>query len=141
MIDWGSTPVGSTAHIYWPQVNASDVLSLASQIYSTHQLSAGDAHTVQCTVARNFTFVPIPPGTGQNYAGLFTVDLPQGVKSGQEFTIVVRRVTSRREFNWTLPPPPPQPKIAVASRRRAINSEHDTATGGTSSAPSRDAFR
>jgi hypothetical protein len=115
MIDWGNTPVGSTANIYWPQVSASDVLSLAGKIYSTHQLSAADAHTVQCKVPRGFTFVPVPPGTGENYAGLFTVDLPQGVKAGQEFTIVVRRVSTRRGDVVQPPPPPPQPKLAAAA--------------------------
>jgi hypothetical protein len=115
MIEWGNTPVGSTAYIYWPQVAVSDVLALAKQLYSTHQLSAADANTVQVTVPRGFTFVPIPPGTGQNFAGLFTVDLPAGVKAGQVYSIVVRRVSSRRGPTTPVQQPPPaQPKIAVA---------------------------
>ena len=32
MIDWGDTPAGSTASIYWPQVAATDVLALAKRI-------------------------------------------------------------------------------------------------------------
>jgi hypothetical protein len=96
MIDWGNTPVGSTASIYWPQVNASVVLSYAKQLYSTHQLSASDANTIQCAVPHGFTFVPIPPGAGQNFAGLFTIDLPPGVVTGQVFTIFVRRIATRR---------------------------------------------
>ncbi len=115
MIDWGNVPVGSTANIYWPQVNASDVLSLAGQIYSTHQLSAADAHTVHCTVPRGFTFVPIPPGTGQNYAGLFTVQLPQGIRAGEKFTIVVRRVSSRRVDKERQQPQPEQPQLKLAA--------------------------
>ena len=35
MIDWGNTPIGSTANIYWPQVNASDVLALAANSIAT----------------------------------------------------------------------------------------------------------
>jgi len=96
MIDWGDTPVGSVASIYWPQVKAPDVLALATRIYSTHQLSAADANTVRCTVPDGFTCVPIPPGSGENYAGLFTVDLPAGVRAGQSFTITVRRIATRR---------------------------------------------
>jgi hypothetical protein len=34
MIDWGDTPVGSVASIYWPGVAAADVLALAKQFYS-----------------------------------------------------------------------------------------------------------
>jgi hypothetical protein len=115
MIEWGNTPVGSRASIYWPQVNATDVLTLAEQIYSTHQLSVADANTIQCTVTKGITFVPIPPippatilvskDTGENFAGLFTVDLPTGIVQGHEFNITVRRIATRRNQK----PPPVQP--------------------------------
>jgi len=111
--------VGSTASIYWPAVAAADVLALAKQFYSTHQLSAADAHTIQCVVPKGFTCVPIPSGTGPNFAGLFTVDLPQGVTTGETFTITVRRVSTHRAAKTQAPPPPPpppsQPKIAGAA--------------------------
>jgi hypothetical protein len=96
MIDWGNTPQGSTASIYWPQVNASEVLQLASRLYASHRLSASDAHTIQCKVTRGVTYIPIPPGTGQNFATLLTIDLPSNVVRGQEFDIIVRRVATRR---------------------------------------------
>jgi hypothetical protein len=96
MIDWGKTPVGSIANIYWPQVNASEVLLLASKMYGSHQLTAADANTIQCPVTNGVTYIPIPPGSGENFAGLFTVDLPTTVVKGQEFNIIVRRVTTRR---------------------------------------------
>jgi len=128
VIEWGNTPVGSVASIYWPAVASSDVLALAKQFYSTHQLSAADAHTIQCTVPKGFTCVPIPSGTGQNYAGLFTVDLPHGetgVKEGEIFTITVRRVSTYRVPTPPSPPPPmPPPKIAG----RAGAPEADTQT-------------
>jgi hypothetical protein len=40
--------------------------------------------------------VPIPPGSGDSFAGLLTIDLPTTVVAGQEFNVIVRRVTSRR---------------------------------------------
>ena len=40
-----------------------------------------------------------PTDTGKTFAGLFTVDLPTTVKKGQEFNIVVRRITTRRPQN------------------------------------------
>lgn len=113
MIDWGDTPIGSKASIYWPQVASADVLALAKTLYSTHQLSAADANTIQCTVPDGFTFVPIPSGAGENFTGLFTVDLPQGVTAGQEFTITVRRLSTSTASAPPPPPnPPPVPKIA-----------------------------
>jgi hypothetical protein len=110
MIDWGNTPVGATASIYWPRVRAADVLDFADRIYATHQLSAADENTIAVTVPKGFTFVPVLPGTGENFAGLFTVDLPQGVKSGQDFTISVRRITTRRAQIEQPAPPPQQPQ-------------------------------
>lgn len=96
MIDWGNTPVGSTAQIYWPQVNASDVLNLAARLYRTHLLSAADNHTLQLKTVNGVSYVPIPAGTTGNISGLFTVDLPIGVTSGQEFNITVRRIKTRQ---------------------------------------------
>jgi hypothetical protein len=116
MIDWGRTPVGSKAHIYWPQVSVNQVLALAGRLYGSHLLSASDAHTIDCTVTRGVTYVPIPPGTGQNFAGLLTVDLPIMVTDGQEFNIIVRRVATRRVPVDVRKSPPPQPRIAASAR-------------------------
>ena len=96
MIDWGNTPHGSTASIYWPQVDGAEVVKLAGQLYATDQLSLSDPHTLQCAVTGGLTYVPIPSGAGPNFAGLFTVDLPPAVVKGQEFNIVVRRISSRQ---------------------------------------------
>ncbi len=92
MIDWGAIPKGSIASIYWPQVNASDVIALASSMYPVNTLTAADTHTLQCKVTGGVTYIPIPKGNGQDFAGLFTVDLPTTVVTGQEFNVVVRRV-------------------------------------------------
>jgi hypothetical protein len=95
MISWGNTPRGSTASIYWPQVNATDVLELASRLYDTDFLSSSDSHTLQFPVTGDVTYIPIPPGTGGNFAGLFTVDLPPSVVRGQEYTVTVRRIATK----------------------------------------------
>jgi hypothetical protein len=96
MIDWGNTPIGSTASIYWPQVNGAEVIELASRLYGSHLLSTSDPNTLTCKVTKGATYVPIPPGTGENFAGLLTVDLPPTVVKGQVFKVVVRRVATRR---------------------------------------------
>ncbi|HEY1763599.1 MAG TPA: S53 family serine peptidase [Opitutaceae bacterium] len=127
MISWGDTPVGSTASIYWPGVAAADVLALATEFYSTHQLSASDANTIQCTVPRGVTCVPIPVGTGDNLAGLFTVQLPQGVKAGQTYTITVRRVSTFTAVENQAPPPPPPIKIAGTARPGIQNAPAEAA--------------
>jgi hypothetical protein len=93
MIDWGNVPKGSTTSIYLPAVSATEVLGLAARMYTVHNLTASDAHTLECP-AGGTTYIPIPQGSGPNYAGLFSVQLPVGIKHGEEFRIVVRQVTS-----------------------------------------------
>ena len=75
-------------------MNSSDVLDLANSIYGTHLLSATDSHTIQCKVTNGVTYIPIPVGSGQNFAGLFTVDLPTTVVAGQEYNIIVKKVST-----------------------------------------------
>ena len=110
MIDWGRVPIGSVANLYWPAVNAASVLELAAQFYASHKLTAVDSNTIQIQVASNVTYVPIPFGTGGSLAGLFTLDLPASIRVGEEFDIVVRRITTKRTLEAPPPPPPPQIK-------------------------------
>ncbi len=99
MIIWGNTPQGSTATIYWPQVDATDVLSLASTLYASNFLSASDPHTLQFPVTGDVTYIPIPQSAGGNFAGLFTVDLPPNVARGNEYTITVHRISTNRNLD------------------------------------------
>lgn len=114
MIDWGNVPEGSVASIYLPAVQAADVLALADRMYPTHDLTASDSHTLQSKTGGT-TYIPIPQGSGPNYAGLFSVQLPLGVKHGQRFDIVVRQITS--SFT-NLKDSNPRDAQAVASRRK-----------------------
>ncbi len=113
MIEWGKTPLGSVASLYWPAVSASSVLKLAAQLYPEETLTAADAHTIQCPVVSPVTYLPIPPGSGASFAGLLTVDLPASVRGGDEFDILVSRITTKQVIVPTPPAPPPQPKILL----------------------------
>ena len=116
MVDWGNVPTGAVAHIYWPGSSADQVIRLADQRYGYHDLRVVDPHTIAVPVIRGVSYVPIPPGAGERLAGLLSVDLPPGVRKGQRFTMVVKRVTTRR---GDAPPPPPSintpPADAVTS--------------------------
>jgi hypothetical protein len=96
MIDWGAIPKGTVAEIFWPQADAAEVVGIANALYGTSQLSIADAQTIRCEVDGGTTYVPIPVGTPENLAGLLNVDLPSTVVYGEEFNIVVRRVSTRR---------------------------------------------
>ena len=125
MIDWGNAPVGSTCTVYWPAVQAADVISLAKKLYPTHQLSlvAGDPFTFTMPVTNGFTFVPIPFGTGANFAGLVTLQLPFGIVKGQIFLITVRRIATRSYQPQEAPPPPPVPQIERPTASSHLSSD------------------
>ena len=94
MIQWGNTPVGSTATIFWPNVNIDNVIELANSIYTTRLLSKVDNNTLQCITGK-LTYIPIPREAGSNFAGIITVSLPSTVRQGQEFKIVIHRISYR----------------------------------------------
>jgi hypothetical protein len=93
MIDWGRTPKNSVATLYLPDVEAAEILDLASRMYVSHHLTPVDEHTIQCRTG-GITYVPVPPRTGANYAGLLSIDPPASIEHGKEFTVVVRQVTN-----------------------------------------------
>jgi len=111
MIDWGTTPPGSVASLYWPGVSASAVLQLASELYPAQTLTAADANTIQLTVASPVTYIPIPTGAGGSFAGLITVQLPATVRYGNQFNVVVRRIATKQVVQPPAPPPNPIPQV------------------------------
>jgi len=115
MIDWGNIPRGSTVSIYWPGVLASDVIALAQTWGGAAGLGSSDAHTLTLRIDGGVSYVPIPAGTGQRFAGLLTVELPLGIRTGQEFEVLVRRVAAVRGKRPPPPPPPIQSPVAKAA--------------------------
>jgi hypothetical protein len=107
MIDWNNTPPGGVATIYLPAVEAADVLTLANRLYPIHKLSLDDEHTISCATG-GITYVPIPPGSAVNYAGLLTVDVNASGYRGETFDVVVRQLTNA--VGRQPPPPPPGPQ-------------------------------
>jgi hypothetical protein len=115
MIDWGNVPKGSTASLYWPAVSAMDVIDLAKTWGGAVGLSSTGANTLELTVEGGVSYVPIPEGAGQNFAGLFTLELPVGIRTGQEFEVLVRRISTSRARHE---PPPPRLQSAPVSKPR-----------------------
>jgi hypothetical protein len=91
MVLWGSTPSGSEAELYLPELSAPEILRLADRRYADHRLRIVDPHTIACP-SGGATFVPLPEG-GPLAAGLLTIDLPSGIRRGDAYTIMVRQLT------------------------------------------------
>jgi hypothetical protein len=111
MIFWGATPAASRAVLYLPALKAVDILNLANARYPEHDIRVVDPHTVTFGTG-GVRFVPLPPGTALA-AGLLAVDLPEGVRKGDAYRVIVRQVTDAA--------PPPVIEIdSRAIRRIAI---------------------
>jgi hypothetical protein len=96
MIDWGTTPAGTLGTLYLPGVNASEILRLSDRLYTRNRLKAVDAYSVQVEVSGGVSYVPIPAGGATDLAGLLTLDLPQGVRAGQTFRVVMHQIVATR---------------------------------------------
>ena len=125
MIKWGNVPRGSTASIYWPAVAAANVITLAKTWGGAVGLSLSDASTLTLKVEGGVSYVPIPEGTGQNLAGLLTLELPPGIKTGEEFEVLVWRIATR--FGKSVPSPPPPPPVLRSPPSRRLDEDQEPA--------------
>jgi len=114
MIDWGNTPAGCLATLYISGINTNDIMSLAAKNYRSYTLVRIDEHTLQCETA-GVTYIPIPQGGGSNYASMISVDLPDTVKKGQHFRIVVHQITTTPDRQT-----PTSHSAALPQRQRRI---------------------
>jgi len=94
MIRWNDVPRSSRMTLYTPDVDADEVLRIAGQTYELVRLERVDSHTLRC-LAGDVTYVPLPPGRTRNIATLLTLELPEGVKRGQQFSLTVHQISGR----------------------------------------------
>lgn len=92
LIEWGNIPRDSIATIYIPEVDASQIITLADAHYASHTLTQLDGQTIQLSVG-GISYVPLPSGTALGLTGILSIDLPDTVRKGEVYTIVVRQVT------------------------------------------------
>ena len=97
MIDWNDVPAGATASIFLPAADAAAIIETATRRYTNHALTMTDPHTIECPTG-GITYVPIPAAANLHYAGLLSVDLPEGIRRGQQFSVLVQQVTNTSGF-------------------------------------------
>ena len=92
MFRWNNLPRSTRVLLYMPDVNADEVLNLARQSYKAVRLERMDAHTLRF-LPGDVTYVPLPMGRKDDIAALMTLELPDDVKRGQAFRVVMRQVS------------------------------------------------
>jgi F0F1-type ATP synthase assembly protein I len=104
MIDWGNLPAGAAATLYIPGLDVNEIVLLAAKTYRSHRLIRIDEHTLKMATG-GITYLPIP-FVDANVPGLLTIDLPEGVKRGDTYKVIVRQVTGERRQ--------PMPHVAIS---------------------------
>lgn len=91
VIRWQKLPRDTQASLYLPDWNADEVIALAAALRPGPQsLSKVDSHTVACTV-QDITYIPLPSRIQTAVPGLLTLELPQSVRTGDQFEIDVQQ--------------------------------------------------
>ena len=83
-------PRDSTATIYFPEIEADEILALSALRPHPQVLSKLDAHTLACQLA-DITFLPLPGGRQGTVAGLLSLTLPPSVRTRQTFRVTVEQ--------------------------------------------------
>jgi hypothetical protein len=98
MIRWNDMPGGTKATLYVPEWDVDKLLQLNATRQHPDVLHKIDAHTIGIDLA-DATFVPIPSAAKNSYAGLITLTLPDGVRTGQVFRADFQQIARLHRFN------------------------------------------
>lgn len=92
MVQWGEVPREATASLYVPSLSSQHMLELARLRDPIPRFEAVDPHTVRFVVG-DVTYLPLPVLTPENVAALLTLELPDHVRSGEQYRVVVKQVS------------------------------------------------
>ncbi len=90
MFSGKNLPEGSRITVYMPEAKADDIIRLASQRLSPVKLEKIDDRTVSFIIDHT-AYVPMPGGKLRNFAGLLSVELPEGVQKGEVYSLKVHQ--------------------------------------------------
>jgi tyrosinase-like protein len=89
IVRWNNVPRTAQATFYMPEIDVGEIVALSALRQHPAVLEKVDAHTLQCRLS-DVTFIPLPSYKG-TIAGLLTVTLPKGVRTGQVFSFSVEQ--------------------------------------------------
>lgn len=107
ILRWGNLPEETRATVYLPDLDVDEVIAVGGARNGPAVLERVDAHTISCLIG-DVTYIPLPGGRTMNIPGLITLELPDGVKKGEVYEVVVHQysgVTGRivGAFQITIP--------------------------------------
>ncbi len=91
MIRWNDIPEDSTAKIYLPNINCEHILNLRNLRHAPSDVKIMDSHTLLLNT-KDITFLPIPALNQNKITGAITIELPEGIKKGQNWKVDVIQI-------------------------------------------------
>jgi hypothetical protein len=92
IIDWANIPRNTKATLYFPELQADEIIKLALLRQQPAPIERLDANTIAVSVA-DVSYVPLPARAGGNLAGLITLILPEGIRAGQTFKLNIQQAS------------------------------------------------
>jgi hypothetical protein len=83
---WGNVPRQSIATFHFPSQQVSAILA-AQRPDLGQTLEAVDAHTLRCRVIGDCLYLPVIPDAHQTVPALLTIELPRGVRRGEQYQV------------------------------------------------------
>jgi hypothetical protein len=89
IIRWNNVPRTAEATFYMPEIQVDEILKLSALRQHPAVLHKVNAHTLRCQIS-DVTFIPLPSHKG-TIAGLMSLTLPRGVRTGQVYKFSVEQ--------------------------------------------------
>lgn len=123
IIRWNNVPRQAVATFYMPEIDADEILTLSKLRQHPTVLDKVDAHTLRCRLS-DVTFIPLPQRQG-TIAGLMSLVLPQGIRTGQVFRFSVEQYSGYTlktlgAFQMTIPVRPDPEMLPEEIRKLSI---------------------
>ena len=89
LVRWHNLPRDSRVTFYFSDVDADVILAKAAARLGPSILSKVDNHTIECRVASDVAYIPVPGGRTTPIPGLMTITLPATVVYGDDYVVSV----------------------------------------------------
>jgi len=95
IFDGRKLPRGSRVTVYMSDIDADEVINLATRRSSPVKLSRIDAHTLSFEL-RHVAYLPLPGARTTPILGLLSVELPAGIHKGERYRLVVHQLSGAK---------------------------------------------
>lgn len=91
MFMWNELPEQCEVELFLPNINCEHVINLRNLRHAPGDVKIIDSHRLKLTPG-NITYLPLPPSKNGKVNGVVTIQLPEGIKKGQQWWVDVAQL-------------------------------------------------